>query len=113
MEVLGYAEAARWVYGQAIDPGSWTTGELLNMTELRNIHRIVMAKAWEVAPHPGAKEKETPGSFRQHDIHPFPGGMQPPSWPEGTRPGEGLGQRGRSAWHGNHERSGRAPRRAR
>ncbi|MHB1710494.1 MAG: Fic family protein [Acidimicrobiales bacterium] len=82
MEVLGYAEAARWVYGQAIDPGGWTTGELLSLTELRNVHRIVMAKVWEVAPHPDATEREKPGSFREHDIHPFGGGMQPPSWPE-------------------------------
>jgi Fic family protein len=82
MEVLGYGDAARWVYGQAIDPGEWTTGELLNLTELRNVHRIVMAKVWEVAPHPNATERETPGSFREHDLHPFGGGMQPPPWPE-------------------------------
>lgn len=82
LEVLGYAEAARWVYGQAIDPGEWTTGELLNLTELRTVHRVLMAKVWEVAPHPNAIEREAPGSFREHDIHPFGGGMQPPPWPE-------------------------------
>lgn len=82
MEVLGYSEAARWVYGQAIDPDEWTTGELLNITELRNVHRIVMAKVWEVSPHPDATEREAPGSFREHDIHPFGGGMRPPPWPE-------------------------------
>lgn len=82
MEVLGYAEAARWVYGQAIDPGEWTTGELLNVTELRTVHRVLMAKAWEVAPHPAATDREAPGNFREHDIHPFGGGMQPPPWPE-------------------------------
>jgi Fic family protein len=82
MEVLGYAEAARWVYGQAIDPGGWSTGELLSVTEIRNVHRVLMAKVWEVAPHPNATERETPGSFREHDIHPFGGGMQPPPWPE-------------------------------
>lgn len=81
MEVLGYAEAARWVYGQAIDPGEWTTGELLTLTELRTVHRVLMAKVWEVAPHPDATEREAPGSFREHDVHPFAGGMQPPSWP--------------------------------
>lgn len=82
MEVLGYGEAARWVYGQAIDPGEWTTGELLSLTELRNVHRLVMTKVWEVAPHPDATERDTPGSFREHDIHLFGGGMQPPPWPE-------------------------------
>jgi hypothetical protein len=35
-----------------------------------------------VAPHPSATEKERPGSFREHDIEPFPGGMRPPDWPE-------------------------------
>ncbi len=82
VEVLGYGDAARWVYSQGIDPGEWTTGELLTLTELRNIHRILMAKVWEVAPHPDATERETPGNFREHDIHPFGGGMQPPPWPE-------------------------------
>ena len=33
MEVLGDPEAARWVYGQGIDPGDWTTGELITLTE--------------------------------------------------------------------------------
>jgi hypothetical protein len=41
-----------------------------------------MAKVWEVAPHPSATEREAPGSFREHDIRPFGGGMQPPPWPE-------------------------------
>lgn len=82
MEVLGYAEAAQWVYGQAIDPGGWTTGELVSLTELRHVHRVVMAKVWEVAPHPDATDREAPGSFREHDIHPFGGGMKPPAWPE-------------------------------
>jgi len=80
MEVLGYAEAARWVYGQAIDPGEWSAGQLLSLTELRNVHGVLMAKVWEVAPHPDATERETPGSFREHDIHPFGGGMRPPPW---------------------------------
>lgn len=82
MEVLGYAEAAQWVYGQAIDPGGWTTGELISLTELRHVHRVVMAKVWEVAPHPDATDREAPGSFREHDIHPLGGGMKPPAWPE-------------------------------
>ena len=34
-----------------------------------------------VAPHPDATPREAPGSFREHDIHPFPGGMTPISWP--------------------------------
>lgn len=39
-----------------------------------------MTPVWDVAPHPGATDREAPGSFREHDIAPFPGGMQPPQW---------------------------------
>ena len=27
MEVIGYGAAAKWVYGQAMEPGDWTTGD--------------------------------------------------------------------------------------
>src|ERR1019366_351071 len=82
MEVRGYADAANWVYGQALNPGAWASGELLSLTELRHIHRLALAPAWDVAPHPSAGHSERPGSFREHDIRPFPGGMCPPPWPE-------------------------------
>jgi Fic family protein len=82
MEVRGYADAANWVYGQALEPGAWSSGELLSLTELRHIHRLALTPAWEVAPHPSAAHNERPGSFRTHDIRTFPGGMRPPPWPE-------------------------------
>jgi Fic family protein len=82
MEVRGYADAANWVYGQALDPGAWSSGELLSLTELRHIHRLALTPVWDVAPHPNAVDTERPGSFREHDIRPFPGGMRPPPWPE-------------------------------
>jgi hypothetical protein len=41
-----------------------------------------MDLVWDVAPHPQATDRERPGSFREHDIEPFPGGMQPPVWPD-------------------------------
>lgn len=80
MEVKGYADAASWVYGQAIDPDAWSNGDLITMTELRRIHAMAMSPVWDVAPHPEANEHETPGNFRQHDIHAFSGGMTPPPW---------------------------------
>lgn len=46
------------------------------------MHGLAMSKVWEVAPHPEATEREGPGSFRRHGIRPFPGGMQPPDWPD-------------------------------
>ena len=82
MEVRGYAAAAQWVYSQALDPGDWTTGDLLNLTEVRRAHQLALGPVWEVAPHPNATAAEVPGSFREHDIEPFPAGMVPPSWVE-------------------------------
>jgi len=80
MEVRGYADAAHWVYRQGLSPGEWTTGELINLTEVRHVHMLAMSKVWDVAPHPDAGPNEGPGSFREHNIHPFPGGMKPPDW---------------------------------
>lgn len=80
-EVQGYADAARWVYGQALEPGDWHDGRLLTMSEVRQVHRLAMTAVWDVAPHSDATDREGPGSFREHDIHPFGGGMTPPSWP--------------------------------
>ncbi len=51
------------------------------MSEIRHIHHLAITPVWDVAPHPDATDGEGPGSFREHDIHPFPGGMTPPSWP--------------------------------
>lgn len=82
MEVRGYADAASWIYAQALNPGAWSSGELLSLTELRHVHRLALTPAWDVAPHPSAGHSERPGSFREHDIRPFPGGMRPPPWPE-------------------------------
>jgi fido (protein-threonine AMPylation protein) len=80
MEVRGYATAADWVYTHGVRSESWSTGELITPTELRHIHGLAMGPVWDVAPHPQATVEEKPGSFRRHDIQPFPGGMQPPSW---------------------------------
>jgi len=82
MEVRGYADAAEWVYQQGLAPGDWTTGDLITLTEVRHVHTLAMAKVWEVAPHPDAGPNEGPGSFRRHNIQPFPGGMRPPDWPD-------------------------------
>lgn len=80
LEVKGYADAAEWVYGQASQPGAWSDGNTLTLTEMRHVHRMAMGPVWDVAPHPEATANEAPGNFREHDIHPFPGGMNPPSW---------------------------------
>lgn len=80
LEVRGYADAAGWVYGHGIQPGGWSGGKLITLGELREVHSLAMTPVWDVAPHPQATAKERPGSFREHDIEPFPGGMRPPDW---------------------------------
>jgi hypothetical protein len=82
LEVRGYADAANWVYGHGIRPGDWKGGDLISMAEVREIHSLAMTPVWDVAPHPQATPRERPGSFREHDIEPFPGGMRPPEWTE-------------------------------
>lgn len=82
LEVRGYADAANWVYGHGIRPGDWGGEKLVGLAELRQIHTLAMTPVWDVAPHPGATPRESPGSFREHDIEPFPGGMRPPEWTE-------------------------------
>lgn len=79
LEVKGYADAAEWVYGQGIEP-DYEVSEPLTLTEVRQVHQLAMQPVWDVAPHPSATDHEGPGEFRRHDIHPFPGGMVPPSW---------------------------------
>lgn len=80
MEVKGYADAARWVYGQALDAGEWQSDALLSLQEVKHIHHLAMTPVWTVAPHP--HDAEGPGNFRRHAIARFLGGMKPPSWPE-------------------------------
>ncbi len=81
LEVRGYGNAADWVYRQGIEPGDWSNGDLISLEEVRHIHRLAMDPVWDVAPHPQATDREHPGSFREHAIQSFPGGMTPPPWP--------------------------------
>lgn len=82
LEVKGYGDAAEWVYSQATRPtGLGEHQQVVTLTEVREIHRAVLAPAWEVSPHPNATPAESPGSYRRHDIQPFPDGMTPVSWP--------------------------------
>jgi Fic family protein len=82
LEVRGYADAARWVYRHALEPGPWTDGSLVTLTEIRHVHELTLGPVWDVVPHPNATAREAPGAFREHEIAPFPGGMVPPSWTE-------------------------------
>jgi Fic family protein len=81
LEVRGYADAAKWVYAQALEPGDWNNGDLITVQEVRHAHYLAMTPVWQVSPHPEATDREGPGKFREHDIHPFGAGMKPPDWP--------------------------------
>ncbi len=80
LEVQGYAEAARWVYEQATPGTSWNSDARLTVTELREIHRLVVGTVWAHFPPEELHPEEGPGAFRRHELAPFPGGMQPPAW---------------------------------
>ncbi len=84
LEVRGYADAAQWVYAQASDRETEraTDTPYITLTELREIHRLVVEPAWKVQPPDGLLPGETPGGFRQHNIRVFGGGMTPPDFPE-------------------------------
>lgn len=82
LEVQGYSEAAEWVYSQAVERGDWAAGGMINLTELRNIHKLAVEPVWLNFPPASLHPNEGPGAFRQHDIEPFPGGMRPPPFPE-------------------------------
>lgn len=82
MEVRGYGDAAKWVYGQALEPGDWSDGTIITLQEVRHIHHVLMAPVWTVEPHPDANDFEGPGNFRQHEIAEFSDGMKPPPWTE-------------------------------
>ncbi|MHB1242541.1 MAG: Fic family protein [Gaiellaceae bacterium] len=83
LEVEGYARAAEWVYAQAVQRSpDWSPRALINVTELRQIHRLVVEPAWLHAPPEALHAGEGPGAFRKHDIRPFAGGMTPPPFPD-------------------------------
>lgn len=60
MEVEGYSAAARWVYGQALDPAEWSNDDLINLNEVRRIHFLATTPVWTVAPHPDAAPQSRP-----------------------------------------------------
>ena len=82
LEVQGYAEAAQWVYSQAVRSGPWSAGELISLAELREIHRRAVEPVWRHFPPADHDPNEGPGSFRRHDIQAFAAGMTPLPWPD-------------------------------
>ncbi len=82
LEVQAYAEAARWVYGQALPATDWHDGGQINVTELRQIHRLVVEPVWRHFPPDELQPDEGPGSYRRHNIQPLTSGLRPPEFTE-------------------------------
>lgn len=78
-EVLGYAAAARSVIHAY---GAPHRGDPITLTDVRRLHAEALGPVWAWDPHPDATPEEAPGSWRRHDIRPFPSGMRPPEWTE-------------------------------
>lgn len=71
------------MYAQAVQRApDWSPRNLISLTELRQIHKLVVEPVWLHSPREGLHAGEGPGSFRRHDIRPFAGGMTPPPFPE-------------------------------
>jgi len=80
LEIEGYADAAQWVYSQAIRRDWNATDdapELVSLTELREIHKRVIEPVWRLFP---PDSRESPGSFRECEIQPLRPGLTPPTW---------------------------------
>lgn len=83
LEIQAYAEAAQWVYAQANRADDRTDGrDLISLTELRQIHTLVVDAVWRHFPPAGHRPEEGPGAFRRHDIRPLASGHRPVPWPE-------------------------------
>lgn len=84
LEIRGYADAAQWVYAQASDQEIERSNDApyITLSELREIHRLVVEPAWKVQPPDNLLPGEGPGGFRQHNIGAFAGGMTPPGFSE-------------------------------
>jgi hypothetical protein len=50
LDVRGYANAARWVYGQAQAPEAWGRSGAISQAEVREIHRLAVGLVWDVCP---------------------------------------------------------------
>lgn len=103
LEVQAYAEAAQWVYQQATGLEAWEGPDWLTLAEVRQVHRLVIEPVWAHFPPSDFHPDEGPGSFRQHELAMFPGGMRPPplvSVPGGVRDWvDRVNEGPREGWH--------------
>lgn len=114
LEVQAYGEAAQWVYAHASGAGEWAADRLLSLSEVREIHRLVVEPVWRLFPPDELDAREGPGSFRHHELAAFSGGMKPPpfiavpglvsDWLEGVNAGPDDGEHLIEHLAGTHSR---------
>lgn len=75
--VKGYADAALWVYAEAL---SASRSRGFTLTELREIHRRVVDPVWQLFRPADLDRRDGPGEFRHRDIEPLRPGFRPPAW---------------------------------
>jgi len=83
LEVKGYADAALWVYGEAVkgqQQQDYSGRYGVTVTELREIHKRVVDVVWRTFPPAHLDRRDAPGEFRHTDIEPLRPGLKPPSW---------------------------------
>lgn len=80
LEVSAYARAARWVYAHAVSGEAWEPEGRITVTEVRQVHELIVGPVWEHHPPRDLHADEGPGGFRVHDIQAFSQGMRPPDW---------------------------------
>lgn len=81
LEIEGYADAAKWVYDQAIRSTSTAAADrrLITTTELKQIHKLVLDPPWTVLPPDEHYDSaEGPGGYRRCEIQPLRPGLTPP-----------------------------------
>ena len=80
LEVTGYAEAARWVYTQACGTAGGSPAEPVSLAEVRQLHRLALRPAWDVAGAHDVALDAVPGTLRARDVRPFAGWLRSPSF---------------------------------
>ncbi len=78
LEVQGYADAALWVYGQAVKTHGKSAEYGVTVTEIREIHKRVVDPVWLYLPPAHLDRRDAPGEFRHTEIEPLRAGLKPP-----------------------------------
>ncbi|HUX69380.1 MAG TPA: Fic family protein [Cellulomonadaceae bacterium] len=80
LEVTGYAQAAAWVHSQARDAVDRSPVASMTLAEVRQLHRLALRPAWDVARARDVALDTVPGTLRARDVRPFAGWLRTPSF---------------------------------